>query len=237
MNLKRFNTNGVEAFRSYLTALQDDPMISPPFHLLSDSYLTSEIGNIEVSSQNFQSRFEAAVWLLKIIDSVSIATPSKDVGLWSWLSLLHFDAVCPFTKAKGRKPGHVARHIPEVGNFQRYYRHLLAGPWSIIRAYRENPESALSILCQPLYSPGDIVEQLASRQELVTNRALISAATILYVDTTSRLPRRGSGGKSKGAPRRLAAFYNQLDVTYDMYTINTDELLQKLPKEFARFKP
>ena len=77
-----------------------------------------------------------------------------------------------------RKPGALARHIPEPGNFQRYYRHLLAGPYRIYRAHRDDPQRALALLCQPLDSPGDVVEQLASRQELVTNRGIMELAQI-----------------------------------------------------------
>ena len=105
-----------------------------------------------------------------------------------------------------------------------------------MRTHRDTPERALAVLCQPLHKPGDIVEQLASRQELVTNRAFIAAATRLYVDSTTQQPRSGSGGKSRGAPRRLADFCNQLDVTWDLYAMEADELIDKLPKEFDRFR-
>jgi hypothetical protein len=71
-----------------------------------------------------------------------------------------------------RKPGERARHIPDATNFLRYYRHLLAGPWRTYRTHRDDPGRARVVLCQPLHTPGDLVEQLASRQELVTNRRL-----------------------------------------------------------------
>ena len=146
------------------------------------------------------------------------------------------DPVCPADGHGHRKPGETARHIPDAANFQRYYRHLLAGPWRIVRTHRDAPDRALAVLCQPLHKPGDIVEQLASRQELVTNRAFIAAATRLYVDATTQQPRSGSGGKTRGAPRRLADFCNQLDVTWDLYAMEAGELIEKLPKEFDRFR-
>ena len=86
-------------------------------------------------------------------------------------------------------------------------------------------------------TPGDLVEQLASRQELVTNRAFLAAATTLYVDLQTRLPKRGGGGKSRGTARRLADVCNQFDVTWDLYAMEPGELLGKLPKEFQRFQP
>lgn len=237
MNLSRFNVEGIEAFRKFLDSLRTNPLLTPPFELLTDSSYSNEIARVEVHSINFKTRLAAGEWLLTTLDHPDISGLAKDIGLWSWLSLLHFNSVCPADPKGERHPGHLARHIPEVTNFQRYYRHLLLGPWSIVRAYRDAPETALCVLCQPLDSPGDIVEQLASRVERITNRALISAATKLYVDPITHLPRRGSGGKSQGGPRRLTTVCDQYDVTYDLYTINADELIGMLPKEFNRFRP
>src|SRR5262249_16830000 len=115
--------------------------------------------------------------------------------------------------------------------------HLLAGPYRIYRAHRDNPQRALVLLCGPLDRPGDIVEQFASRQELVTNPTVIESATRLYVDPATNRPRRGAGGKSAGSARRLADVLEQFDVTWDLYTLTPDGLLTLLPHEFDRFRP
>jgi hypothetical protein len=94
----------------------------------------------------------------------------------------------------------------------------------------------LETVCQPLHTPGDLVGQLTSRQELVTNHAFLAAATTLYVDPQSQQP-NGGGRISRGTARRLADFCNQIDVTWDLYALEPDELLAKLPKEFQRFQP
>jgi hypothetical protein len=85
-------------------------------------------------------------------------------------------------------------------------------------------------------APGDVVEQLASRQELITNRSVMSVVTTLYFDTTAKKPKKGSGGKADGSPRRLADIINQYDLTYDLYALTEDGLLGLLPKEFDRFR-
>jgi hypothetical protein len=79
-------------------------------------------------------------------------------------------------------------------------------------------------------------EQIASRQELVTNSAVVTIATRLYVDTSTNSPKRGAGGKSRGAPRRLADILNQFDVTWDLYYMSAEDLLGMLPEEFDRFR-
>ena len=236
MNLRRLTDEGVQRFAEYLIALKTTPTLPPPVVLLDDPTTSEEAASVTVCQETFRNRLEVGRWLHNLLERAALPDVARDKGVWAWLSLLVFDQVCPADGRGHRKPGETARHIPDAANFQRYYRHLLAGPWRIVRTHRDAPEHAMAVLCQPVHKPGDIVEQLASRQELVTNRAFISAASRLYVDATTQQPRSGSGGKTRGAPRRLADFCNQLDVTWDLYAMEADELLEKLPKEFDRFR-
>ena len=236
MNLRRLNDEGLRQFAEYLAALKTTPTLAPPVALLDDPATSEEAAPVAVWPMQFPNRLAAGRWLNELLESAALPDPAREKGVWAWLSLRLFDTVCPADGRGHRKPGELARHVPDAANFQRYYRHLLAGPWRIVRTHRDAPDRALAVLCQPLHKPGDIVEQFASRQELVTNRAFISAATKLYVDATTQQPRSGSGGKTRGAPRRLADFCNQLDVTWDLYAMKASELIEKLPKEFDRFR-
>jgi hypothetical protein len=94
----------------------------------------------------------------------------------------------------------------------------------------------MALLCGPIYKQGDIVEQLASRQELITNKSLIGVATVLYYDSTSGRAKRGAGGKGLGSPRRLADIIDQFNLTWDLYTMTLEEILELLPDEFDKFK-
>lgn len=238
MKLRRFNSDGVAAFATYRARLALEPSLPPPTHLLEDPALTNEVsGGAQVPQQSFENRLEAGVFLNSIIDAAGISLPERDQGLWTWLTLFYFDEVCPADGNGNRNPQHEARLIAQVDNYQRFYRHLLLGPFLIVRAHRDDPNRAIAFLCKPLWEPGEIVEQLASRKELVTNRAVAEAATRLYYNPASRSFKRGAGSSVKGAPRRLAALLNQLDITWYLYGLGVDELLQLLPKEFDRFRP
>jgi hypothetical protein len=113
---------------------------------------------------------------------------------------------------------------------------LLAGPFAIYRAHRDDPKRALAVLAGPLHQPGDVAEQLAARQEIVTNRAAMALATLLYIDSQTLTVRRGASGRGAGSARRLAAVLNQLELTWDLYGMNTAELTALLPGEFSRFR-
>ena len=63
------------------------------------------------------------------------------------------------------------------------------------------------------------------------------AAHTLYLDKTNGKIRRGAAGKGGGASRRLRQVRRQLDVTWDLFALSSDQILEKLPKEFDQFKP
>ena len=237
MKLHRFNQDGIAEFATYRARLTLEPNLPPPMQTLEDPALSEEIaGGIEVPKRSFATRLEAGRFLNELLEHSGIALPERDRGLWTWLTLFYFDEVCPADGNGNRDPQDEARLMPLLDNHQRFYRHLLLGPFLIVRAHRDNPERAIAMLCNPLWKPGEIVEQLASRKELVTNRGVIELATRLYYDKEKKSFKRGAGSSVKGAARRLAALLNQLDLTFYLYGMSADELLALLPKEFDRFR-
>jgi hypothetical protein len=237
MKLRRLNKTGIDLFAVYLDALENEATRITPNSLLEDSTASDPITPaVEVELRRFGNRVKAAEYLDGIFSKAGLSDVDRDTGLWAWLTLFYFDEICPRGRGGERSPGERARYIPEAANFQRYYRHLLAGPYRIYKAHRQNPERALAVLCQPLDKPGDIVEQLASRQELVTNGAVMEVATHLYIDSETKLPKRGAQTKNAGAARRLADVLNQFDVTWDLYAMIAKEMFGVLPEEFEKFK-
>ncbi len=235
MNLRRLTPKGIAAFTAYLDYLKVDPALTPPNYLLDDAQNSESVAEIEVLQRIFATRFEAAAALDDLVSAVGLPSAERDAGLWAWLALFYFDQLCPL-KAGERKVGAHARYIPDTQNFQRFYRHLLVGPFLIYRAHADEPQRSLGVLATILSSPGDIVEQFASRQELIANRAVIGTVTKLYFDPESGRLKRGSGGKGAGSPRRLADIVNQFDVTYDLFSMTVGNVVALLPPEFGRFK-
>jgi hypothetical protein len=225
-------------FEAYLDSLTSDTPGELPITILDDE-TTSEPTehDVDVEQRQFPNRLAAGKYLVETLSSSRISDIGNVKGLWAWLSLFYFEQLCPVDKSGRRKPGQRARWIPAVGDFRKYYRHLLAGPYRIYRAHRDDPSRALSLLCGDLNTPGEIVEQLTSRQELVTNNAIVETATTLYVDPDTSQPKRGAAGKGPGSARRLADIMNQFDVTYDLYSMGAGDIIAMLPPEFKRFKP
>jgi hypothetical protein len=236
--VRRLNGAGIARLTEFLDSLRTNAPQGVPTAILTYSETSEPIGvNVEIELQTFGTRFMAAQYLNDRFTAGGLQDVERDCGLWAWLALFYFDELCPAGAGGRRKPGEQARWVPDVNNYQRYYRHLLAGPYRIYRAHRDDPCRAMALLCGPLDRPGDIVEQLASRQEIVTNRGIMACATRLYIDPASNRPKRGAGSKGAGSPRRLADVLNQFDVTWDLYSLSAEGLLGLLPGEFDRFRP
>jgi hypothetical protein len=235
--VRRLKQAGIDKFEAFLGSLRTPPAMPRPVEALEydDTSEPLEVA-IEIEPRIFGSRLEAARYLDSKLNDSGLKNIERDRMLWAWLSLFYFDELCPANAKGHRKPGETARWIPQPQNYQRYYRHLLAGPYRIFRAHRDDPERALALLGGPLDKPGEIVEQFASRLEIVTNQAVIQSTTDLYWDHAHNKPKRGAGGKGAGSARRLADVLLQFDVTWDLYAMKAGSLLELLPREFAKFR-
>lgn len=238
MLLSRFNKDGIASFRSYLDTLVAEPTVLPPMSLLTDTARVEPLpGKVEVSNSVLSTRLEVGRQLLSWIEASGASRPELDSGIWTWLSLLLFDTVCPSDGVGLRKPGKYNRHIAEVDSWQKRHRHLLLSPFLVYRAHRDAPERALSLLCQPAHKPGDVVTQITERQEYWTNKGVVETATELYIDPVKKSQKTGAQNKGKGGARRFADLLNQLDLNWYLYGMSCEELMSFLPKEFQRFQP
>jgi hypothetical protein len=237
VKVRKFSDRGLNEFQLFLDSLSTDSPRAYPYSILVNENTTNSLPvEIEIETRNFANRFEAAEYLYGLLSKAGLPGLEMDRGLWAWLALIYFEQLCPADDLGQRKPGVRSRWIPETEDYRRYYRHLLAGPYLIYQAHRDDPARAMVLLCNPLSSPGDIVEQFASRQEIVTSKAIIGAATQLYIDQTTKLPKRGAAGKTNGGARRFAEILNQFDVTWDFSVMEPADLLAMLPNEFDRFR-
>ena len=183
------------------------------------------------SSDDLKTRWHLGSWLVKTLSEVE---EQLDAGVWSWLALHLFDTVCPLEDGT-RQPGEDARYLLEAGDYRKAYRHLLAGPFLLMRAHRGDAESVRGLLATSPDAPGEVYEQLAARKYTVTSRAVVQVATRLYFDSYTGKLKRGAGGSAGGSPRRFSEVLQQFDLTYDLQKIPTERLLGILPKEFGRF--
>jgi hypothetical protein len=149
--------------------------------------------------------------------------------------LLYRDQVCPVDDGGTRRPGRDYRHVPEFG-YRHRHRHLLLGPYQI---YRRHGELSVLLLTGPLHAESGLYHEIASRQDFVANKGVLEAAVMLYLDPKRRRPKPGaqSSHRHPGTVRRFVRVLQQLDVTYDIYGLNGQQILELLPEEFDIWRP
>lgn len=226
--VRALNSDGLAALRDFLAEVRQDPSAAPPLSILNSEATSEPVRwNVEVEPRAFASRFEAAQYLFEAFHAAEALAVERERGMWAWLALYYFDALCPEWRGR-RSPGEEARWILDSN---KPYRHLLAGPYAIYKAYALHPEDAMIVLCQPVHRPGSFVEHLSRRRDLLTTPAVMAAATRLYYDPKTGKPRRKA--QSATAPGNFSRFIQivtQLDVTWDLYSLTADALLWRLPQ-------
>ncbi|GAB2753742.1 hypothetical protein [Sinomonas soli] len=237
--IRRFNEIGLTAARELLGKLRRGESADVEGLLANDEYTVLITSAIDYDVVSFDDRMHAARFFFELLTPLTKLHPDleMDAGLWSWLAFKWLPVLAPVDSSTGtRTVRATAYFILNPYDYKTYYRHYLCGPYRIYKAHQKNPAEAYGVLATPVNSPGEVVEQIASNQEIVSNSTLLGVVTRLYVDANTMKLKRGSGGSKGGSPRRLAAVLAQLDLTWDTYAMTPDEIVALLPEEFTKFK-
>ncbi len=234
MQARRLTKAGIERFEDFLERLKSTPNSRLPTYALTDDRLSEAVDvHINVEPIQLLNRMDVAKHVFGLLRR-DPETLRIDKGFWCWLSLFWFNDLCP-TISGVRSAGDRYRWIAELDNTRRAYRHMLAGPYQIYRAHRDNPNRARALLCGPVQQQGELLAQIASRPSLVTSKAVVGAATRLYYNDESDRLNKGASGKGPGSARRFADILSQLDLTWDLHSLTVEQLLSLLPDEFNHF--
>ena len=228
-SLREFTEHGMKVFQRAFEGQLDEAVIDP-----TDPALTDRIsGTNELDVENWQTSKDMAEAIINACGTVALADLLRRPGLWAWLSFVLRDQVYPRLKSGQRKLGEVHRWYPaNIDDYQKGQRHLVRMPVLLLSSFGDDADHLL--LGAPSI-PGELREQLTSQQDMF--HPTVQAATRkLYFDSETGTLRSGAGGKGAGSSRRFAQVRKQLDVTWDLFALSPDQLIEKLPKEFDRFK-
>jgi hypothetical protein len=230
--LSKFTAAGLDEFLKWIRAGAHDAV---PQELLEDvSFAERMPGDRVVPTIPFADRYAFGVALVKLLDDWDQQTVSFDRGLWSWLAAFYFEQLCP--RDKDGKRSLRKEYVYVLSESRTYYRHLVRTPWFLLKAHGERCRFLLVARRDdpaPLSRQSYLLDQLASRQFVISSPSLIGVAARLYSDPRTGQPTRGAGGKGSGSPGRLALIANQLSLTYDIHDMPVDRLMKILPDEFG----
>jgi len=227
---------GENEFSNYFNQLKSDSgyprpdLSTPPY---SEEFCPRVMIN---ETKQFQSKLELAKYLDDFFTQSNLKR--EDVlgrnGLWTWLAYLWFDQLAPFDNSGNRLIGEMAKYICS-SDYRDYYRHFVAGPYMIYSLHGKN--NSRIFLYSPVYEHNDFIEQIASRQFLIAHRNLVEAFSILYLDSASGKPKRGAQSRKKpGNIRRFVRIVQQFELTYDLYEMRPEQIIDLLPPEFDAWR-
>lgn len=233
MKLAKLNDAGLKEFSEYLTKLHESPGAPVPSTMLTDPRYSAEFEkDIDVQSGNFKSRYELGQHLVERLAPCDQTRLAADTGLWSWLALLYFDELCPADASGNRKPSRRDNYILGVRQ-QDYHRHAIRTTYMLVR---EHGELVRYMLSSPLSKRGELTEQLTGRSYFLSCRGIMEAAHILYADPDRNIWKRGAASKKPGAVRRFGLVVRQFELTYDVFSLDGEQIVSLLPKEFNQFR-
>ena len=234
MKVRKLNEYGLSEFDSFIKSCRKGVHKNIPLYLLDDVRTSQELDfSLEVKDQTFDSRYQMGLYLTSLLEGKNIQNLIGDQGFWSWFALLWFEQLCPVNKDGVRNPSKEYNYILSQ-NYNHRPRHAVYMTWQLVSRYGEDVKFMLS---KSLSTRGELTEQMMARQEILTSEGVMRLASILYYDKETGIFKKGSASrKSPGCVSRYVSWLQQLQVTYDIFSMSENDLEKLLPAEFSRFK-
>jgi hypothetical protein len=231
--IRKLNEQGLSDFERFIENLRNGEKLNTPSYLLEDPSTSQKIaGDIELDPINFENRYELGVYLADKFKDIHLQEYMGDIGFWSGLALLWFDQLCPEKANRSRKPSMVYNYILSE-NFNHRPRHAIFTTWQLVNRYKED---ARFLLCKELPVRGELIEQMMARQYFMGCEGVMRAASKLYYDDENLAFKKGAAArKSAGCVYRFVTWLQQLELTYDLFSVERDDLINLMPTEFDRF--
>ena len=246
MWVRSFNEQGMQVFRTFLDRYQEGTMRVEDAEEIASSPRYSEIvePRISIDIPRLCSKRElAALISTSFVDAGYSELPTRATaqnrGLWTWLAAASFHLIRSRAIRRGKPLLRDYSYYILFDSGLRYYRHRVAGPTRIHWLFRDAPREARLFLNSEIDQVSEFEERLAVTMRYISNRELMKVADALYFDTKTFKQKRGavSDANRRGVLRRFMTVIDQLDRTYDLYSMKADQILDLLPAEFEGWKP
>lgn len=244
LQLRSFNERGMAQTHRVLADLAFGREVDLEKFITNDDLTEIHSDDSVVLLQPFENRFKAAQYFNDLLAPYEKTIPDieRNAGLWTWLAFCWIDLIAPAQGEGRRKLGEWRRWI--LSNDRKRHRHLLATPYRIYRTHVDELSCILVVLCGPVETPGNITEQIASRQDIVKSRNIMKAITEMYYipelqSAEEDLKSSRIGQLRVGAPTsaaRLGKVLGQFYLTWDMFGMEPKEIMAMLPPEFEGYK-
>jgi hypothetical protein len=233
-----------------LAKREDRPQPPIPRNALLNDHSHVLLQEVLISdTEVFAGRYEFGVYINTVIGNYWADPLLENPGLWTWLAVVYWDQ---FTKGGVNRQEHYIPMIPpyhgRLGHDRIDYRQCARTPVQLVRRFGEDARFFLS--GRPINEMGDIVEQTISRQDIFGNERFIRTI-ISHFRTQEGLPKKGAASEPKrkklkngkwstagrgGIRRLVTAFLPRIKLTYNVYELTSDEIIDLAGNEFSQTK-
>jgi len=242
IQLRKMTPLGVTEFERYLredvkgaTEVPRSPFNDTPY---SEKMQTPSI--IQINPMKiFSSRRELAAHLCQKLtfggvsrEDILVKEPEEWNNVWTWLSSVWLEQL--IKRKNGRYSVPAINRFIGTTDYRRYYRHFIATPYWLYTLHGED-KTKLFLEC-PVNIHNDFIEQMGSRQWIISSLNLVDIAHQLYWDADNSKGKRGARGRGAGSVRRFVKICNQLYLNYDITSFDDEKILNLLPTEFDKWK-
>ena len=232
--LRQLTPAGIERAQEFLANLRENPSgdREPPHELLHGQHYSRPFSEaVRVEPRAFRTRREAGEHLSQALAPVRHRITDHP-GVWSWLGMYYFAGAAPEKLSPNNmtflfEPTATSTH--GTRSDQQRYRHYLWGSW---RLYEQHGHHADFILGQSISSWDDITERVSGSRRVFNSIGLVPLILRLY--TRGSRKKRGHV-HNPGGLRHLLRVLPQLELTYDIYGMEPDALLEVLPEPFREW--
>jgi len=230
MKLRRFNALGLQKFADYVRAGKRQAA-PPPRELLEDATCTELFHDADLDEQIFESKFDMGLAVCAAVGTDGAKMLLAEHDVWPWLSLFYSESTMPVRKGEyfvGDAQRHLLGDKTAWSQYNHHHRHLVRGA---VQAVAQFGQKARVLLGTPA-EHSKLEEQLMSRKVgsgYAYSTSLMDVVNRLYWDGPNQKTKRGAKSTGKGSVVRLVQVLQQLDVTYDVASIDADRLFALLP--------
>jgi len=229
--LRMFTLEGNARFLEILQTQDSDTILQVTNLSMNKSMTTLLSSKIDTSFEVPTTRRSVGANLWHLLGTGADLEEQQDNPLlWNWMAA----RLMGLLLREGDRITEVAAWSC-VDDAQRYYRHYLAGPFSIYRMHYNEIAICDAVLCTPIERPGEVVAQLAGTLALISSPMVMRLATRMYYNPKSESIIEGAAGKGAGSSRRLASYLNQVGRTVSFYDSGLKGFIDQMPAEFNKY--
>ncbi|MGC8887533.1 MAG: hypothetical protein ACP5MG_10290 [Verrucomicrobiia bacterium] len=231
---------GEELFKEYHSNLYNSQSQKIP-QLDKEPYSLEYIPNIEVDEKKeFKTKEDIAKYLDEIFTTRNAdrkdLLSAKNKGIWTYLAYIWFDQLTNNKQNILKRPENYIATDPS--KYRRFYIHLVLSPYVIFSQYKSYKEPIWKLfLYNYPYESNDFAERVAPNQFIISHPNIVEAIYHLYFDQEKNIPKKNATSNDiAGNVRRFIKVFQQYELTYDVYSLTAEQIINLLPEEFDPWK-